>query len=197
MRVATFALGLAACSPEIASGSYFCGPEQACPSDQACSGEGVCVVPAEVRPFACDTGTDPEPDDTAAQASALPALGCVSNPAVKAGCLHAGDPTDWFSLATPAACSQVQVQVRITFSIAFEPLALELWDLGANTKIADDAECPGSGSTSMGDDDRCIQMTVSPGGGYGIAVKPAGGGDCGGSCDYNRYTLTVQLATPG
>ena len=34
------------------------------------------------------------------------------------------------------------------------------------------------------------------GGSYGLLVKPNGQGNCGGACAYNRYTLSVQLATP-
>jgi len=196
MRCAIAVVVAAACSPDIAPGAYFCGPERSCPPDQACDGTGVCVLAESVGPFACDLGTDPEPDDTPGQAIAAPALACVSTPYVKAGCLHDGDPADWVSLAIPATCTAVEVQVRITYAIGFEPVAIELWDLSGNQKIASGGGCVGS-LPSAGDDDLCITVAVQPGGHYGLVVKPAGGGDCGGGCAYNRYNLTVQLATPG
>lgn len=187
---------LAACSPDISSGAYFCGPEQSCPDGQECNGGGTCVLSGTARPFECESNTDPEPDDTAAQGTAIPQLQCVSSPYDRMGCLHANDPADWLTLTAPSECVAVEIQARITFPVAFEPLALELWDLGTNTKVAEDSECPGDG-TSAGDDSRCLVQPLAPGTSYGVAVKPAGGGDCDGSCAYNQYTLTVQLATPG
>jgi hypothetical protein len=188
---------LAACSPEISSGAYFCGDERSCPEGQVCDGpSNTCVLAGTASPFACDPGTDPEPDDTAAQGKSIPPLACVSSPYDRAGCLHAGDPADWLTLTAPSQCVAVAVQIRITYPIAFEPLAIELWDLGSNTMIATQGDCA-SGGTAAGDDSRCLVQTLTPGGSYGVAIKPAGGGDCNGGCAYNRYTVTVQLATPG
>ena len=34
-------------------------------------------------------------------------------------------------------------------------------------------------------------------GDYGLVVKAQSDGDCDGACAYNRYDLSVQLATPG
>jgi hypothetical protein len=140
--------------------------------------------------------SDPEPDDTPAEAMPAPSLSCVSSPYVRMGCLHAGDPADWLSVTTPAACTAVEIQVRITFATAFEPVAIELWDLAANTMLASGGACTGT-VPAAGDDESCLRMTVTPGKTYGIVAKPAGGGDCAGACNYNRYAMSVQLATPG
>ncbi len=197
MRGAWLVLACAGCSPEIVSGSYLCGDEMYCPSDQVCNGpDNTCVLPGVAQAFACDPMVDNEPDDTIAQATKLPALTCVSSPFVKQGCLHDGDPADWVELTAPTGCTAIEVQVRVTYPIAFEPVTVELWDAVGNSMIAGQGECVDQ-TTAPGDDSKCIQMTISGGGTYAVGVKPAGTSDCGGSCAHNRYTLTVQLATPG
>lgn len=189
---------LAGCEADIASGSYLCGPEGLCPTDEACNGpDNTCVLTSTAQPFTCGaTNTDNEPDDTPAEAMAISGLTCVSAPFEKNGCLHMGDPADWVSLAVPSTCVAVEVRASVTFPVAFEPAQIELWDLAANTMVAAGSACPESMSIAVGESGACLKMTVTPGGTYGIVVKPAGGGDCNGNCAYNRYALTVQLATP-
>ena len=197
MRVLLLAAALAACSPDIASGAYSCGAEQACPPDQACTGsDATCVVPSAAVPFACDPTVLHEPDDTAAQAFALPALGCVSTPLNLKGCLAAADAANWASFQAPANCTAVQVQATIVAPIAFEGVGISLWDLTAMTKIATDTACPANTGVSSSEIAKCLTQTLTPGGHYGLEVTPEGGGDCGGKCNYNRYSLSVQLSTP-
>ena len=64
---------LAACSPEIVSGAYLCGPEASCPDGQECNGEdNVCVLPGGAKPFGCgDKITEVEPNDVGAKAQKI------------------------------------------------------------------------------------------------------------------------------
>lgn len=196
MRALALAV-LAACSPDIASGGYQCGPERDCPPDQACNGpDNICVTASTAQPFACDPmGASHEPDDTAAQAFPIAGLACVSAPFVEKNCLMAGDGQNWVKLAVPTNCSAVEVDASIVFPIAFEPLALELWDLSTMTNVPAAVPCGNVGQQN--NSAACVKKTITVGGSYGIVIKPAGGSDCAGLCNYNRYQLTVQLATPG
>jgi hypothetical protein len=197
MRASWLVVALAACAPEIAPGSYLCGAEEACPAGQACDGSSdACVLASTATPFTCADGTDHPGDDTSATARALPALPCVSSPYRESGCLPAGDAADWFAFATPAECTAVEVQARISVPIAYEGLSLQLWNLDANSEIGSDVPCPDS-IDDPAHAERCITLTVNPGGHYGLVVAPSGTGTCGGACAYNRYDLSVQLATPG
>jgi hypothetical protein len=196
MRAWFLVIALVGCTPDIFSGTYLCGPNQACPPGQACNGpDGVCELAGTEAPFACAPSSQREPDDTAAQGFALPALACVSAPYIGNGCLAAGDPADWFTFRVPSVCTAVEVQARMTYPISWETVALELWDLGSMTMIATDTACkviPPGGELSG-----CITFPVANDGSYGIVIKPKGGGDCAGQCNFNRYQLTVQLSTPG
>jgi len=188
---------LVACSPDIVSGSYLCGPEQSCPPGEACDGiTDSCLLTSRAEPFACEENTQTANDDTPDTASQVPQLQCVSVPYSLNGCMPMGDSADWFKLSTPSACSAVEVQARIQYPVAYEHLAMELWDLQMNSSIGSDIECP----KSVGDPahvERCINLQVTPGRDYGIVVKSTTDGACGGACAYNRYYLTVQLSTPG
>lgn len=196
MRALLFVV-VAACTPSIVPGGYLCGPNQACPSGQVCDGvTDSCVLKGTEMPFTCDMGTDVPGDDSPATARQLPQLQCVSPPFVAPGCMPAGDGQDWFKLSVPSVCSSVEVQAHLSYPVAYEKLSLELWDLGMNASIGTDVPCSQS-SSDPAHVDRCITLTVNPGGEYGLVVKATTDGDCGGSCDYNRYELSVQLATPG
>jgi hypothetical protein len=186
---------VAACTPDISSGTYLCGPDQTCPGDQACNGsDNRCVIASTAMPFACTADEEHEPDNTIAQARALPALGCVSALFSENGCLAANDDADWFELVAPVGCTALGIDVRIGYPIAYEAVAVVLAD-AAGTPIATDAPCA-TPSGNAGDDERCLVQTISPGTTYLLQVKPAGGGDCDGACKYNRYTLGVRLETP-
>jgi hypothetical protein len=190
-------IALAACTPDILSNSYLCGPEQACPEGQACNGpDNRCVLASQALPFACELEVDLEPDDTAAEAHAFPKPGCVSSAFESKQCLLAGDTADWVAFDAPVACtSGVEVQVRLTHPIAFELLGFELWDLDRDMKVADDGDCAQAAPTD--DVWRCLDFELVPGARYGVKVHPTGEGTCDGACNYNRYSLSVQLATPG
>jgi len=191
--LAVFAV--AACEPTITSGSYDCGTQELCPTGYVCSGaDHTCVDPIVAEPFACDPSELHEPDDAAAQAFALPTLGCISNTYIKTGCLAAGDTANWSKFATPSNCTAVGVKASIAFPIAFQPLGLQLWDLAANQMIATDDTCP-SGVVAAGDTQRCLTQALESSKTYGIVVVP-NGPDCGGNCNFNRYNFTLNLALP-
>jgi hypothetical protein len=184
----------AACTPEIVSGSYLCGPNASCPEDQACNGpDNVCVT-ARPEPFACEPEKATEPDDTTAMAFSIGELDCASIATVIDSCMDETDPADWVAFSTATTCGDVVADVRVTFPTAFEELGLELWDLDANVQLAVDTPCPVSGEG--GDELRCIKTTLAPATRYAIQVVPTGDGACDGRCAYNRYTLRMQLNQP-
>ena len=189
-------LVIAACTPDIAPGSYLCGPEASCPPDQACNGsDNKCVLTALAKPFECTADADFEPDNSQMQAHALPPFNCVSAPFANNNCMLAGDAADWLSFVAPDNCaSGVETQIRLGFPIAFEELGFELWDLDRNMKLATDGMCTSGAELSV--ERRCLDFTLMAGTKYGVAVVPTGMGTCGGNCAYNRYSLSVQLGTP-
>jgi hypothetical protein len=186
-----------ACSPSIVTGAYLCGANQSCPPDQACDGiTDTCVLKGAEMPFACEAGTDIPGDDSATTATQIPQLQCVSPPFVAAGCMPAGDGEDWLKLGVPSVCSSVEIEARLSYPVAYEKLSLELRDLDANTSVGTDTPCAQS-ANDPARIERCIKLTVTPGGQYGLVVKATSDGACDGACAYNRYELSVQLATPG
>jgi hypothetical protein len=197
MRALLLLLMVGACSPDIAPGAYLCGAESSCPPGEACDGvTDSCVLETAAEPFTCDPGTDHVGDDTKDAANSVPQLACVSMPYSVNGCLPAGDGADWYKLTTPAGCVSVEAQIRIQYPVAYEHLTMELWNLTSNTRVGSDVDC----AKSSGDPahvDRCIKLPVDVSTDYGIVVAPSTDGACNGACAYNRYYLTVQLATPG
>jgi hypothetical protein len=187
------------CAPDIATGVYICGDEQLCPTGKTCNGaDNTCVNIGTAEPFACLATELHEPDDTIAQAFPLPALGCVSTAFIDHGCLNVDDNANWYAFSVPDNCSAVEVDARIDFLSSSEILGLQLWtDSGASSAmIGADTMCA-AGVTAPGTDARCIKMTLAPGDSYGIVVAPTGDANCSGTCRFNRYQLTLQLATPG
>ena len=203
MRALWMCVALAGCTPDIVSGAYVCGPDAACPEGQACNGTEdqpagliaeTCVLESLAREFVCTPSMNFEPDDSAAQGH-LVQLDCVSVQLTIQNCMAAEDPSDWLTFVAPSVCTAVAVEGRLTFPISYERLALELWDVDANMKIADDEECLQGADERL--ERRCLDVTLTPGAKYGVKVKPTGEGNCSGDCAYNRYTLNVQLVTPG
>jgi hypothetical protein len=185
---------VAACTPDIVSGAYFCGTQQLCPDGLACNGaDNTCVDPIGAVPFACDASTLHEPDDTPATAFAGPTFACVSPPFSTKGCLTAGNVANWLQVATPASCASVAIDANIIFPIAFEPLELQVAEVATGVPVAADSTCtqfPGAGQTKA-----CLHAALQVGKTYALGVIPTGTEDCAGSCNYNRYNLTLQLAS--
>ena len=192
MRAWMFFIVLAACSPDIPSGSYECGPNSTCPENQACDGPtNTCVIASTATAFSCPTDSD----NTPATGTAIPPLECVSSVFEHADCLAANDGQDYFHLTAPTGCTAVEIKVIVAYPVAFEPLALELTDTSTGSQVATDTAC--KNPPPGGEESRCITQTITPGNPYALAVKPLGkGDDCDGACNFNRYTLSVQLDTP-
>ena len=196
MRAWIVILAIVGCSPNITSGAYLCGPDQDCPPDEVCNGsDNTCVNPVSAVAFACLPSEEHEPDNTPAQGQVIPNLACVSTVFSQDGCLAAGDNADWFQFTTPAGCSSIEVDLRVQYPEAFEPISLVLADANGTT-ITTDTACA-QASTTEGSDVRCLKQTISSATAYTFEVKPAGGDDCSGSCNYNRYSISLQLMTPG
>jgi hypothetical protein len=190
------ALAATACTPDIAPGTYLCGPEGLCPEGQACNGpDGICVLAGQARPFECGMFGDPPNDDTPATGTMLTNLSCASVPFEARGCLRETDAQDFFQLDVPAACSAVRIEASVSFPIAFQPLALVLSTAGAAPAPVD-TPCPPSALVSDGEDLRCVSQVVQPGGHYALGVVKGSGGDCGGACRNNRYIFRLRLTAP-
>jgi hypothetical protein len=133
-----------------------------------------------------------EPDDTIDVAQALPTLPCVSAPLDQQGCLAAGDPANWYAMTTPSPCGPLQLDVIVTYPLAFEALDVEVWQ--GTTMVAAAAACT-TPTSAAGSEARCVTTrAITAGTAYGILVKP-NGRDCKGACNYNRYDVSVQLST--
>lgn len=192
MRAASVFLFVAACTPDIGSGSYFCGPDSACPEGQACNGpDNRCVVAGAAEPFACMPEENTEPDDNAANAYEFMNVGCGGVPVPFDNCMLEGDREDWIKVAVPAGCTNGTLSARIDYPIAFERLAVEIWDIATNMQYAEDLECSGTGDPA--EERRCVRVPVKAATTYGVRVRPAGDGNCDGNCSYNRYTVRVQI----
>lgn len=184
----------AACRPDVAYGTYECGPEVACPEGQQCDeATDLCVAPANAGPFTCPDG-DPEPDNDASTAQPVGALTCVSTARQLKSCLEGGDKLDMYSFAVPAGCATSALTAVLDSSIAYEELKVTLTGPDGTTVIAADRDCA-SPSPKDSRVTRCITAPVTAGAGYILRVEPTGSGDCGGTCAFNRYALTVQLGT--
>lgn len=186
---------LAGCSAEIAPGSYFCGPELNCPEGLACNGvDNICVLASQATPFSCEA-PDPQGDDVPTAGQLIDGLACVSPVHESRGCLTKADPGDWYQFDIPDNCVAVQVEARVTFPTAFEPVALELsTDDGPGTRV--ETPCRTPGPDDAGEQTRCFQMTVENGAHHAIGIVHEGDLDCGGGCANNRYILQIQLSTP-
>jgi hypothetical protein len=154
-----------------------------------------CVLASTAQPFACTDKNNSEPNNTAAQGLVLQNLDCVSAAVSIESCMMTDDEADWLTFVAPSVCAAVEVQARLAFSIAFEELGLELWDIDRDMQLSSDAEC--AQGAEIGAVRRCLDFQLVPGTRYGVKVRPTGEGTCDGACAYNRYSLSVQLGTPG
>ena len=206
LRFAPLLLVFAACTPEVATGVYACGPDELCPDGLACSrdavnkdGEhlvtGLCVAPGAVKQFACgQQHADVANDDSPATARTLGDLDCVSTLREAKSCLPQNDTGDFYTLTVPANCPTGNLRAAVTYPVSWQRLVLQVAKVG-ETPATVDVKCPG-----IQDDDNplaksCLDAPVSPGN-YVIGVIADGTGNCDGDCKFNRYTLGVQITTP-
>lgn len=188
-------LALGACTPEIVSGAYLCGPEAACPEGLACSPDSaLCVSPGAVQAFSCgEDQTEVEPNNSVSTAQVVQALGCASALAEVGGCTPAGDGDDWFTFTVPSTCTTVVAKLRLSSSIAFQTLGVTL--AGPNGSFEASAQACEAGFPDDGEVQVCLSQAVTPGATYTVHVGPSGAANCQGGCPYNRYRLGMQLAT--
>jgi hypothetical protein len=185
----------AGCAPEIVPGSYYCGPNASCPESQVCSeATHTCVLPGLAAPFDCSSDLDSEPDDTLDMAFPLSNLDCVTLPVVIDACMPANDAADWLRFTAPSGCAALEMDVRITFPVAFQRIGVEVIDVATGDTLAIDGPCTFQGES--GNDLRCARAALVSGGSYAIRIAPTGEGDCSGSCAFNSYTVRVQLGPP-
>ena len=121
-------------------------------------------------------------------------LACVSQPAEVLGCTKDADGEDWFQFDAPGNCTTVAVDVRMTFPLAsVEPVLPR--SSSASTSNASGGPCT-TDDPDDGDEQRCLDHVLTPGGHYAVRIARTGDGACDGQCAYNRYTLSLQLKTP-
>jgi hypothetical protein len=187
---------LAGCNPDIASGSYLCGPEGLCPEGQVCNGpDNRCVLPGEAQAFACGAAFDPSGDDAPATGTEVQDLTCSSVSTSTDGCLGGADERDFFQLDVPAECAASRIEASVSFPIAFQPVRL-LLSVGGAAPEQVETPCPPSLSPAEGHGLSCFSQAALAGQHYAIGVIRAGDADCGGACRHNRYALRFRLASP-
>lgn len=190
---AIFALAfLAACSPEVAPGTYFCGPEELCPDGLACD-RTTAVCENKPKEFTCgDRNVDTPGDDTPATAQSFGDLQCVSLVLERKSCLPLGDSGDVYTFTVAANCTTSRVRAGVTFPVAFQHLSLQLGKLGETPKTID-MPCAND-SIADGNDATCLDEAIGPGT-YVLGVIPDGTGTCDNECRFNRYSVSVQIVT--
>ncbi len=183
---------LAACTPEIGSGAYYCGPERLCPPDFACDDNSyTCIYPFQVEPFACPDGSEAdEPNDSLAQADDLGPLTCGSSILDATGCVL-GDDADYYRMDSASSCSgnDPHLQIKLRFPVADVPLELELLDdSGAVVTTGEDCTPQDnfSGRTHL-----CIRFVPDTGVYFVRVQRQADGPDCDGACNFNQYQLDI------
>ena len=196
------ALGLAAalatgCSPDIANGTYFCGPERFCPPDQECDDPAwICESPTLARRFECPGGTEAaEPNDTLEAAEEAGALTCGNQLfEERNGCVADRDDADLFGFDFRGPCvgDDPHLEVRLRFPIAFVPLTVELLDAGGEV-VAEGEPCTPSGDAT-GTERLCIDAPLEADRYYIRVRSVPDGPDCGGDCHHNQYTLDVLFS---
>jgi hypothetical protein len=122
----------------------------------------------------------------------LPSPGCGPESSGSTGCVLGVTERSTRALNTAAGC-QTRVEVMISYPVAFMPLAATVRDPeGAAVATTTPCHDPHSGVA-----DACLDFAASASSGYTIEVAAAAGADtCGGACDYNRYTMAVQVLKP-
>ncbi len=203
MRLLTIALiaSVAACTPDIGPGTYFCGPERLCPPELSCDDTSyTCVVDTSVLPFQCPEGYEQfEPDDDMSTARDLGELECGLPPLQNGGsCLLTGDGPDYYTFTYNGNCmgSNPHLEIRLRFPIAHVPLQVELLD-GSGSVLAAGEICTSPIDTS-GRERVCIDIPPVTGTTYFVKVSRAvDGPDCDGDCSFNQYLLDIQFPLAG
>jgi hypothetical protein len=191
MRARYLLLGLlAACTPEITSGTYYCGIQAQCPPDLACDGEtATCVYPQDVSPFLCPEGTnDAEPDDDISSALDVGIAACGAIAFTDDGCIDAADDVDHVAFTTAADCDGT-LDLKLRFGLAFAPLSIDLLDDGGAV-LASGTQCQGPDSSAQVT--VCLTAPVDPSTTYLLRIAmPSDAPTCDGACEFNTYQLSI------
>jgi hypothetical protein len=174
------AAGLGACTPQIEAGTYFCGADELCPDGFTCDGAtNTCVTPTEVTPFSCIEG------------GPLGTPTCDPGTFASNGCISTADAHDMMTITTAAGCP-MDLDIMITYPIAFMPLEAQIWE-----GTAGQGKTQPCHAVHAGLQDACIVVPANSGTTYTIDVAGiAGASTCGGNCAFNRYQLAVQVTRP-
>jgi hypothetical protein len=193
MRALFAVLFCTACAPDIAPGTYVCGPEELCPEGMQCDrATAICESPINARPFACgDRNVDEPSNETPATAQSLGDFACVSLVAEARSCLPAGDTGDFYTLRVLDGCSASRLRASVVFPVAFQRLVLQLGKLGEQPVTIDSA-CPANRTIDDGEAVSCLDAPVSSGT-YVLGVVPDGTGNCDNECRFNRYVVGLQV----
>jgi hypothetical protein len=193
LLIASF-VALAACSPQIDKGTYYCGPERLCPPDLSCDDPTfTCDAPSLAERFSCPVDSEGfEPDDSPGDAQDAGKTSC-GQPLLseQLGCIDDAADLDHVSFEYDAECvgDDPHLEVVLRFPVAFVPLTLELLD-DSGSVIETGVLCTPSGDHS-GSDYLCLEARP-PAGHYVLRVQAADGPDCDGDCHYNQYYLQVS-----
>jgi hypothetical protein len=184
------------CSPEITSGTYFCGPERLCPPDFECDDPTfTCENPIVAAPFSCPDGSQSaEPDELVTMARDLGETTCGDQIAnALTGCIVDINDVDHFEFDYLTECTGAdpRLSVVIKFAIAHAALTLEVVDDSENV-VATGELCTPSGDFT-GREWLCLEF-LPPTGTYFVRIRSdRDSPDCDGGCHYNQYQLSVSL----
>jgi hypothetical protein len=195
--IAALVGAVAACTPDIGTNTYFCGPERLCPPDLECNDADVtCELPSLTEAFACpDQANNAEPDDDLASARDLGPLMCgVFDPLLdEPGCVPAVGDVDLYRFDYDDECTggDPHIDVKVRFPIAHVPLTLELLD--SEGAVLEVGELCTASNDQTGMDRVCLESRLENGT-FFLRVRAADGGpDCDGTCHYNRYQIAFSL----
>ena len=138
-----------ACSPEITSDTYYCGPNGLCPPELACERSSEenftynCVLEEAAQEFSCPTLTlDQEPDDDLMSALDVGLLSCGAQKTFTSwGCIGSADDVDHFRFSRDSDCmSRPKVAISLRYPIGAIGLSIELLD-SSNSSVASGVSC--------------------------------------------------------
>lgn len=185
-----------ACAPEIARGSYYCGPEMLCPPELSCDlVTYTCESTSAARPFECpDNSEDGEPNDADAAATDLGSVQC-GNILVSQlmGCIASGEDVDYIAFDHLSECNgdDPHLDLALRYPYATAPLGLELVDEAGQVVAEGEISTPSGDST--GHEWVTLEADIEPGRYYiRIQIAPDAP-DCDGDCRHNQYRLDISL----
>ncbi len=185
-------LAAAACSAEIGTGTYFCGPEQFCPPDLECNPNTFsCETPGTFEAFSCPFGASVnEPDEAMADAYEL-TLECGANTEDFTLCIDDGQDVDHFSFEMEECFGESpHLSFEIRYPVALAELQLELLDDAG--QVLEVAETCTAEQNFTGMEWKCIDIPPLEPGVYFLRVSTTGERTCSGDCEHNQYRLAYR-----